>query len=196
MTKEKKNKRPALPLESTLLRWGVIAFIVYFIVSTEWGKAPDQDQGSVDDIVVEKQNDAASQVDIAILKTGEGPIAGCGDDVTVKHTVTATEGATLQDGDTSFTLGTNSVIKGLEMAVEGMQKGEVRQVLIPPELTIHPTDGSSLDPLEVTVELLKLQKRPENALRCGSQALEEALPEAEEGASGNEEPLTGDRVGQ
>ena len=103
------------------------------------------------------------------LAAGSGPSAEKGDTLLVHYV------GTLQDGtkfDSSrdreqpftFTLGAREVIKGWEVGVEGMQVGEKRKLIIPPELAYGEKGAGELIPPNATlifeIELLEIQGKP------------------------------------
>ncbi len=101
---------------------------------------------------------------IQILKQGTGESAKKGDTVTVNYVGTLTNGtkfdSSIDRGQPfSFILGAEQVIKGWDKGVLGMKVGEVRKLIIPPELgygsnTVGPIPANSTLVFEVT--LLKI----------------------------------------
>jgi FKBP-type peptidyl-prolyl cis-trans isomerase FkpA len=93
---------------------------------------------------------------VEILQQGNGAGAKIGDRVTVNYV------GTLQNGtkfDSSidrgqpfpFTLGQNSVIKGWELGVVGMNVGEKRRLTIPPELAYGSQGSGATIPPNATL---------------------------------------------
>lgn len=71
----------------------------------------------------------------------ESPQAGYGDTVIVKYTGMLEDQSIFEDTrevPATFVLGDGSVIPGLEQGIAGMKEGEVRQVIVPPELGYNP----------------------------------------------------------
>ena len=90
-------------------------------------------------------------------------IAERGDTVVVSYAARSSDGEEVSRADAerplSFVLGSGSLIRGFEEAVEGMRKGEKRVVEVPPEKGFpegHPLAGKTLI-FEIT--LLEVHKR-------------------------------------
>jgi len=64
---------------------------------------------------------------------GYGKVAQQGDMVTIEYEVRLPDGKTvLSEDEYYFTIGTSSIIEGVEEAVIGMKKGGVRRISCPP----------------------------------------------------------------
>lgn len=72
------------------------------------------------------------------LRSGNGPLADYGDEITAKYTVSLPDGTEIVDitGSKShtWTIGDGTVIAGVDEAVIGMRQGGHRRVVIPPDL--------------------------------------------------------------
>lgn len=97
------------------------------------------------------------------LKTGKGPAAKAGDEVTVQYV--GVNYKTGKEFDSSwsrnepfpFTLGSSSVIPGWEQGVEGMKVGGRRELIIPPELAYGPAGSPpAIGPNETLVFVIDL----------------------------------------
>ena len=110
----------------------------------------------------------ATSLTIEVLKKGTGERAQNGDRVTV-HYVGALENGTKFDSSIdrgqpfTFTLGAGQVIKGWDLGILGMKKGEKRRLTIPPEYAYgsRGIPGGPIPPnatLIFEVELLKIEK--------------------------------------
>lgn len=107
------------------------------------------------------------EVKIEILKSGAGPEAQPGDQVTVHYTGQLENGekfdSSLDRGEPFiFTLGAGQVIRGWDIGVEGMKQGEKRRLTIPSDFAYGDTGtpGGPIPPgatLIFEVELLKIQ---------------------------------------
>lgn len=104
-------------------------------------------------------------LEVEILKTGEGVQSQAGDTVSVHYTGTLTDGtkfdSSLDRGQPfSFTLGQGRVIKGWEQGVLGMTIGEKRKLTIPAYLGYGDSGSGALIPPGATlifeVELLAI----------------------------------------
>jgi FKBP-type peptidyl-prolyl cis-trans isomerase len=101
-----------------------------------------------------------------IIKSGEGDtVAKAGDTVKVHYTGTLYDGTKFdssRDRGTpfSFLLGAGQVIKGWDEGVAGMKLGEIRKLLIPPDLGYGPEGNPPIIPGNATlifeVELLEI----------------------------------------
>jgi len=122
----------------------VFVFLMYFVVQfiSQIGAKEStvsltdslQMENIVDDDLNEMKN-----VDIEILKEGEGDVSRVGDTLTVHYTGTLENGVKFDssvDRGTpfQFTLGNHSVIEGWEQGMLGMKVGETRRLHIPYEL--------------------------------------------------------------
>jgi FKBP-type peptidyl-prolyl cis-trans isomerase len=81
----------------------------------------------------------ADGLGVTVLKPGSGPAAKAGDHVRVHYVGTLVDGTKFDSSRDrgspfEFELGRGHVIKGWEKGVLGMQVGEVRKLVIPPEL--------------------------------------------------------------
>ncbi len=78
---------------------------------------------------------------------GEGEPAGCGDIVTTQYIIRLVSGQEVENTyklnkPTTFQLGDQKVIKGLEYAIIGMKKDGRRRLVIPPKLAYNESDFS------------------------------------------------------
>lgn len=78
----------------------------------------------------------ASGLKYETLKEGTGDAAAWGKNVSVIYTGKLTDGTVFDSTDKpfSFLLGSGGVIKGWDEGVHGMKVGEVRRLIVPPEL--------------------------------------------------------------
>jgi FKBP-type peptidyl-prolyl cis-trans isomerase len=106
----------------------------------------------------------ASGLQYEILTAGSGPVAQPGQTVSVHYTGTLADGTEFDSsagGDPiEFQLGTGGVIAGWEEGIAGMQVGEQRILIIPPELgygaqDYGPIPGNST--LTFQVELMEIK---------------------------------------
>lgn len=114
-----------------------------------------------------KDADTSQAMTYEVLKEGNGPVAEKGKVVAV-HYRGMLKGSD-QEFDSSFKrntpfnfkLGSNVVIKGWEMGIEGMKVGEKRKIHIPPELGYGAQGiGSVIPPnshLDFEVELMEVR---------------------------------------
>jgi peptidylprolyl isomerase len=100
------------------------------------------------------------------LKTGKGPTAEAGDEVTVQYV--GVDYKTGKEFDSSwsrnepfaFSLGAGEVIKGWDQGIEGMKLGGRRELIIPPELAYGSQEAGSIKPnstLVFVVDLLAIR---------------------------------------
>lgn len=109
------------------------------------------------------------------IKVGGGKLAEKGDRVTIHYVVkwngvtfmTSRQGAGVTGGTPyGFDLGSSDigyVLKGLDLAVEGMRVGGQRQVICPPELAYGNKGLQEIPPgatLEINIELLSIKESP------------------------------------
>jgi FKBP-type peptidyl-prolyl cis-trans isomerase len=91
------------------------------------------------------------------LAPGSGPAAKPGDELRVRYTGWLTNGTQFDSGVYSFTLGARRVIEGWDEGLAGMQVGQRRKLVIPPELGYGSRDMGEIPPnstLVFDVELL------------------------------------------
>ncbi len=99
-----------------------------------------------------------------VLVAGTGPVAQAGQTVSVHYTGTLADGTVFDSsigGDPiEFQLGTGGVIPGWEEGIAGMQVGEQRILIIPPELGYGPQDYGPIpgnSTLTFEVELMEIK---------------------------------------
>jgi len=116
---------------------------------------------------------AVSSLQSVVLKPGEGPAIAAGQMAVMQYTgwlyeTSAAEhkgkkfDSSLDSGKPfSFPLGTGSVIKGWDQGVLGMQVGERRRLIIPPDLAYGDAGAGGVIPPGATlvfdVELVKIE---------------------------------------
>ena len=92
----------------------------------------------------------ASTVLRETLKPGSGPEVKNGDVVAIKYKITLPDGTAIDDNggkSAQFTVGSPTVaVKGLNVALVGMKKGQVVRATIPPALGIPPSGPDSKVP--------------------------------------------------
>ena len=96
------------------------------------------------------------------LKTGKGPTAEAGDEVTVQYV--GADYKTGKEFDSSwsrnepftFNLGAGEVIKGWDQGIEGMKLGGRRELIIPPELAYGSQEAGSIKPNSTLVFVVDL----------------------------------------
>jgi peptidylprolyl isomerase len=96
------------------------------------------------------------------LKTGKGPTAEAGDEVTVQYV--GVDYKTGKEFDSSwsrnepftFNLGAGEVIKGWDQGIEGMKLGGRRELIIPPELAYGSQEAGSIKPNSTLVFVVDL----------------------------------------
>ena len=100
-----------------------------------------------------------------IVEKGDGPAAGAGEHVLIHETVTFADGRTLYstrggNQPIRFLLGGNQVIDGVDEGVTGMQVGERRKMVVPPQLSqrsTYPNGLSPTDTLYYDIELVGIE---------------------------------------
>lgn len=107
-----------------------------------------------------------SELMMTTTRQGTGPEAKEGDTVSVHYTGYLADGSKFDssvDRGTpfEFTLGEGKVIKGWEIGVKGMKKGEVRKLIIPPQYAYGEAGFPGVIPGNATlafeVELLEIK---------------------------------------
>ncbi len=97
-----------------------------------------------------------------IIKQGEGPIAGNGNEVIIEETMGYTDGTLLFSSkdrgvnQPRFVLGAQMVIEGVDQGVIGMKIGEVRKLIVPPHLSKREVYPDFLSPDSTLVYTIKL----------------------------------------
>jgi len=111
----------------------------------------------------------ADDLRINVMQPGEGPKALSGSEVTVHYTGWLMDGTKFDSSRDrgepfSLTLGAGRVIPGWEKGLEGMQVGEIRELIIPPELGYGARGAGGVIPPNATlrfeVELLDVKAPP------------------------------------
>lgn len=98
------------------------------------------------------------------IVSGEGREAEQGDFLTIHYILSLSDGKTIANTKDfgipfSFVLGSDEVIIGLNDGVLGMKKGEVRTIIIPPELGFGSVENGPIpanSTLVFTVELIEI----------------------------------------
>ena len=104
-----------------------------------------------------------------ILQSGSGITAKSGDEVVIHEQMGYTDGTILYStrnaGSTvRFLLGGNQAIAGIDLGMQGMKKGEIRKLLVPPALskrTQYPNFLSPDSTLLYTIELIDIIPPPD-----------------------------------
>jgi FKBP-type peptidyl-prolyl cis-trans isomerase len=106
------------------------------------------------------------ELDVEMLKEGEGVSAQIGDTLQVHYVGTLTTGAEFDSSrkrgtPLEFVLGTTPLIKGFEEGVVGMKVGEVRRLIIAPEYAYGINTGHQLanQTLIFEIELVDIIKK-------------------------------------
>lgn len=111
---------------------------------------------------------ASDQLLMTTVKEGTGPEAKEGDTVSVHYTGYLTDGTKFDSSVNrgtpfEFTLGEGRVIKGWELGVKGMKKGEVRKLIIPPQYAYGEAGFPGVIPGNATlafeVELIEIKTK-------------------------------------
>jgi peptidylprolyl isomerase len=96
------------------------------------------------------------------LKTGKGPTAEAGDEVTVQYvgvdykTGKEFDSSWSRNEPFSFNLGAGEVIAGWDQGIEGMKLGGRRELIIPPELAYGSQEAGSIKPNSTLVFVVDL----------------------------------------
>ena len=136
---------------SLLVFMGILAFSLY--ATAEEKKAPET-------VTTD------SGLRYKIIKEGTGPKPEKGDNVKVHYTGKLTDGTVFDSsknrGPFVFKVGTGRVIKGWDEGVIDMKVGEVRELVIPPDLAYGKRGAPPVIPPDATlvfeVELLEIVK--------------------------------------
>lgn len=106
--------------------------------------------GSSSPVAPDQSSIAYSQTDLTV---GAGAEATAGRSATVQYagwlyseTAADHKGAQFDAGQFSYTVGSNSVIKGFDTAVTGMKVGGSRRAIIPPSLGYGATGSGPIPP--------------------------------------------------
>ncbi len=140
--------------------------LVYYLGKEDTGNYPSLNSGDVLNNISEgKAMTDFEELEIDVVRKGNGPTAGVGDTVVVNYEGTLTDGTKFDSSydrgvPYEFTLGEYGVIEGWEEGVKGMQVGEERILKIPSEMGYGPEDYGSIpggSGLIFKVELLEIK---------------------------------------
>ncbi|NAS14165.1 FKBP-type peptidyl-prolyl cis-trans isomerase [Poritiphilus flavus] len=136
------------------LLWSKTALFIFVIFALSACKDP----GS-------KEVTLTSGLRYEVLKEGSGKAAQIGDEVIIKEKLEYMDGTLLYSTENrgvnlpKFTLGQKHVIDGVDQGVQGMRVGEVRKLVVPPELSkreTYPKFLSADSTLVYTIELITI----------------------------------------
>jgi FKBP-type peptidyl-prolyl cis-trans isomerase len=107
---------------------------------------------------------STSELQITEVSPGSGPAAQTGDTVSVHYTGRLEDGTVFDSSEGrdpfTFTLGQGNVIQGWEQGILGMQTGQKRVLVIPPDLAYGPAGRPPTIPQNATlifdVELVEI----------------------------------------
>lgn len=97
-----------------------------------------------------------------IIKPGTGTVAKMGDEVIIEETMGYADGTVLFSSkdrgvnQPRFVIGTGMVIAGVDQGVKGMRMGEVRKLIVPPNLSKREVYPDFLSPDSTLVYTIKL----------------------------------------
>ena len=97
-----------------------------------------------------------------IIQPGAGTVAMYGDEVIIEETMGYVDGTILFSSkdrgvnQPRFILGTGTVIEGVDQGVKGMRIGEVRKLIVPPNLSGREVYPAFLSPDSTLVYTIKL----------------------------------------
>lgn len=97
-----------------------------------------------------------------IITPGSGRAAMYGDEVIIEETMGYSDGTILYSSrdrgvnQPRFVLGTGTVIEGVDQGVKGMRIGEIRKLIVPPDLSKREVYPNFLSPDSTLVYTIKL----------------------------------------
>ncbi len=128
----------------------LVAAALVFLAIKKTEKNHDTSVGSSGAVVSQEESPAsaptptvvadipADQLMMTTVKEGTGPEAQSGDTLAVHYTGYLADGTKFDSSfdrgaPFEFTIGEGKVIKGWEIGITGMKKGEIRKLIIPPQ---------------------------------------------------------------
>ena len=100
------------------------------------------------------------ELKVEVLRQGRGPEIRSGQEAQVGYILTLESGKLIDQATAMrpfrFKIGSNDVIPGFSQAVSGMKVGEMRQVLIPPELGYGDREVGTIPPGSTLVYQIEL----------------------------------------
>jgi FKBP-type peptidyl-prolyl cis-trans isomerase len=152
---ERASRRKRNTIITTITGIVILAVVAIFLFDLPSRLRPDE----VVDTVFPLSDDAiktSSGLIIDNLAAGEGPKAQPGDTVAIIYTGYLADGQVFDSNVETgkyyeFVLGAGEVIPGWDEGIEGMQVGEARLLVIPPDLTVGAIDPFQAIPENTTL---------------------------------------------
>ena len=145
----------------------LFSFLTLLILSCNSTEVQNQNKQNKEASTTQEEVTAANGLIYEILKPGAGPAAREGQEVLIHERTMYLDSTLIFDSHDmgqplKFLIGGNMVIEGVDQGVRGMQKGEIRKLIVPPSLSQRTSYPDFLSPDSTLLYIVDLVDIVEN----------------------------------